>query len=192
MISVQDLEFKELVNKYEALINQFIRKYRSICEKYQIDSDELRQLCLIGLWKAQEKFDDTKGTSFTTYTYNQIEYSIKNRLREVKEADKNCISLQLLASQDDDTTTLQDILQDPVNIADTVEDNLMMLFYKNEIRCKLNEDEAEAVIDKAFNECIGVDYKLIKKARKNLIRKSFIFREEFRKIKHLPDTITIY
>ena len=189
---MQDLEFKELVNKYEALINQFIRKYRSICEKYQIDSDELRQLCLIGLWKAQEKFDDTKGTSFTTYTYNQIEYSIKNRLREVKEADKNCISLQLLASQDDDTTTLQDILQDPVNIADTVEDNLMMLFYKNEIRCKLNEDEAEAVIDKAFNECIGVDYKLIKKARKNLIRKSFIFREEFRKIKHLPDTITIY
>ena len=189
---MSDIKFEELVKQYEALINQFIRKCRSVCEKYQIDTDELRQICLIGLWKAQENFDDTKGTSFTTHAYNQMTYAIKNRLREVKEADKNCISLQLLASQDNENVTLEDTLQDPVNIADTVEDKLMMLFYKNEIRCKLNEDEAEAVIDKAFNECIGVDYKLIKKARKNLIRRSFIFREEFRKIMGLPSEVSIY
>ena len=186
---MKDIEFEELVNKYEVLINQFIRKYRSICEKYQIDTDELRQICLIGLWKAQENFDDTKGTSFTTYAYNQMNYAIKNRLREVKEADKNCISLQLLASNDDDTTTLQDTLEYPVNIADTVEDRLMMLFYKNEIRCKLNEDEAEAMIDCYFNECIGINRTLLYRAKRNLIRRSFVFRNEYKKLKHLPDGI---
>ena len=189
---MKDIEFEELVKQYEVLINQFIRKYRSICEKYQIDTDELRQICLIGLWKAQENFDDTKGTSFTTHTYNQMTYAIKNRLREVKEADRNCISLQLLASNDDDTTTLQDTLEDPVNVAAEIEDKLMEIFYRNRIRHALNEEEATAMLDKVFYGCIGVDYKLIKKARKNLIRRDAIFREEYFKIKNLKENTLIY
>lgn len=185
------MEFEDLVKQFQPMVKQFVRKYKGVCEQYLIDTDEIEQICLIALWKAQEKHDPQGPASFSTYAYNQMDYAIRTKLSRIKPIYKESISLQLLASNDDDTTTLLDQLEDAVDIASMVEDKMMLVFYKNEIRCKLNEEEAEAMIDKYFNECIGVDRNLVWKARRNLIRKSYVFREEYRKLKHLPSEVTI-
>ena len=176
---------EKLIQDFTPMINCIIKKYSNF-----IEFEDLYQECCIAIIEAYDKYDATKGAKLESYMYNVIDWKCKNLVRSNKK-HIDTISLQLLASQDNENVTLEDTLEDPVDIADTVEDKLMMLFYKNEIRCELNKDEAEAMLDKYFNGCVGVDRNLIWKAKRNLIRKSYVFREEYRKLKHLPSEVTI-
>ena len=177
------MEFEDLVKQFQPMVKQFVRKYKGVCEQYLIDTDEIEQICLIALWKAQEKHDPQGPASFSTYAYNQMDYAIRTKLSRIKPIYKESISLQLLASNDDDTTTLQDTLEANIDVYSTVEDKLMMIFYKNEIRTKLDEDNAEILISKYFEGCCGIPHKEVTKARKKLLQKSYIFKQEYRKIK---------
>ena len=177
---------EKLIQDFTPMISCIIKKYTNY-----IEYDDLYQECCIAIIEAYDKYDPTKGAKLESYMYNVIDWKCKNLVRSNKK-HIDTISLQLLASQDNENVTLEDTLQDPVDIADIVEDRLMRLWYKNEIRCKLNEDEATALIDKYFNKCIGVDRGLVHRAKRNLIRQSYTFREEYRKIKGLPSEISIY
>ena len=183
---LERLTQEQLIEKFNPMIHSITRKYTRVLE-----FEDLYQECCIAILEAYDKYDATKGAKLESYMYNVIEWKCKNLVRSNKK-HIDTISLQLLASQDNENVTLEDTLKDPVNIADIVEDRLMRVWYKNEIRCELNKDEAEAMLDKYFNGCVGVDRNLIWKAKRNLIRKSYVFREEYRKIKGLPSEISIY
>ena len=180
---LERLTQEQLIEKFNPMIHSITRKYTGVLEK-----EDLYQEVVIAILEAYNKFDKTKGAKLESYMYNVIEWKCKNLVRSNKK-HIDTISIQLLASQDNENVTLEDTLQDPVDIADTVEEKLMIIWYKNEIRCKLKEDESTALIDKYFNECLCVDRGLVHRAKRNLIKRSYTFREEYKRLKHIPDGI---
>ena len=180
---LERLTQEQLIEKFNPMIHSIIKKYTGVLEK-----EDLYQECCIAILEAYKEYDSSKA-KLETYIYNTINWTCQN-LARTNRKHVETISLQLLASNnEDDTTTLQDTLQDPVDFIGIIEDKLAMIFYKQEIRDKLNEEEAEAMIDKYFNECIGVNRNLLYRAKRNLIRRSFVFRNEYKKLKCLPDGI---
>lgn len=68
-----------------------------IFSKYQnkgIDDDDLKQICLMGLWNSILTFNKDKG-KFSTYAYNVIKNSVIDELRKTNKLNKN-VSLEEL------------------------------------------------------------------------------------------------
>lgn len=89
------------------------------------------------------------------------------------------------------------MIQDKVNIALEVQDKIMMETYKAEITANLDKKKADVMILKYFynqnNNYIekvlnitGIS-NYVREARTTLIRKSLLFRNEYRRIHHIDD-----
>lgn len=186
--------FESLYKKYEAMIYLFIKKYKEM-----IEEDEIRQACLIAIVKAYNTYKSNRDTKFSNWVYNNMNWECLRQLRGIKHQDRDCISLQtLLNSSEDDNITLEDTLQDNnVNIQEEIEDKLMIQTYKDEIEKYLDVDKADICILRWFDD---MDYDYIKKvtginnvsgtlreSRMTLIKRSLLFRSEYRRIHHIDD-----
>ena len=186
---MQDLEFEELIKKFNSMLHMIIRKYTNTLEY-----EDLYQECCIAILEAYDKYDATKGAKLESYMYNVIEWKCKNLVRSNKK-HIDTISLQLLANTDhsgDTPVTIQDTLEDGIDIEADIVDREMLKFYEAEIRRVLPKDQADVLVNKYFRGYFGIDRYKLWRAKRDLIRKSYTFREEYRKLKHLPDVITIY
>lgn len=56
---------------------------RSVSNRYPyIDQDERSSIGMLTLWKCIDKYDNKKGTKFTSYLYQQLSYAFKNELKK--------------------------------------------------------------------------------------------------------------
>ena len=186
--------FEALYKKFENMIKSFIRKYKGLLEE-----EDIRQCCCIAIVKAHNTYKDNRNTKFSNWVYNNMDWECLRQLRGIKHQDRDCISLQTsLNASEDDNMTLEDTLQDDnVNIQEEVEDRLMVQTYKDEIIRCLDQKKADAMILKYFEfmpnnyiektlDITGVS-NYIRESRMTLIRKSLLFRNEYRRIHHIDD-----
>lgn len=61
------MDKKGVINKYNNLVYKMVHQYRHLA-----DADDLYQSGMLGLLKATEKFDASRGFDFMTYAYNFI------------------------------------------------------------------------------------------------------------------------
>ena len=68
----------QLVERHQALVGPVIRRY----DRRGIPTDDLRQVALIAVLKAVERFDPDYGVQFSTFATRTIEGELKRQLRD--------------------------------------------------------------------------------------------------------------
>ena len=185
--------FETLYKQYENMIKVFIRKYKGL-----IEEDEIRQACLIAIVKAHKTYNCHKDMKFSNWVYQNMQWEVYREVRNTKHLTKDCVSLQTpLNVSEGDNMTLEDMLQDNIDIEAEIEDKIMYETYKNEIIRCLDTKKADIMILKFFEnmpnnyiekvlDITGVS-NYIREGRMTLIRKSLLFRHEYRRIKHISE-----
>ena len=185
--------FETLYKKFEGMIKVFIKKYRGLLEE-----EDIRQCCCLGIVKAHNTYKANKDTKFSNWVYNNMNWECLKQLRGIKHQDRDCISLQIdLNGLEGENITLEDTLQDDINIQEEIEDKLMIQTYKDEIEKYIDGKKLDICILRWFDD---MNYDYIKKvtginnisgtlreSRMTLIRKSILFKEEYRRIHHIDE-----
>ena len=185
--------FETLYKQYENMIKVFIRKYKGL-----IEEDEIRQACLIAIVKAHNSYNSDTNMKLSNWVYQNMQWEVYREIRNTKHLTKDCVSLQTpLNVSEGDNMTLEDMLQDNIDIEAEIEDKIMYETYKNEIIRCLDPKKADVMILKYFKfmpnnyiekvlDITGVS-NYIRESRTTLIRKSLLFRQEYRRIKHISE-----
>lgn len=185
--------FETLYKKFEGMIKVFIKKYKGLLEE-----EDIRQCCCLGIVKAHNTYKTNKDTKFSNWVYNNMNWECLKQLRGIKHQDRDCISLQIdLNGLEGENLTLEDTLQDNINIQEEIEDKLMIQTYKDEIEKYIDGKKLDICILRWFDD---MNYDYIKKvtginnisgtlreSRMTLIRKSMLFKEEYRRIHHIDE-----
>ncbi|MBQ8845166.1 MAG: RNA polymerase sporulation sigma factor SigK [Clostridia bacterium] len=117
-------------NAREKLINHNLRLVAHIVKKYanSLEADDLISVGIIGLIKAIDSFDYSKGVQLSTYAARCIDNEILMLIRANKK-HKNVVSLNNLYSTDNEENDLElmDILAaEDEEVFEQVENNIMM------------------------------------------------------------------
>lgn len=117
-------------NAREKLINHNLRLVAHIVKKYanSLEADDLISVGIIGLIKAIDSFDYSKGVQLSTYAARCIDNEILMLIRANKK-HKNVVSLNNLYSTDNEENDLElmDILAaEDEEVFEQVETNIMM------------------------------------------------------------------
>lgn len=185
--------FETLYKQYENMIKVFIRKYRGL-----IEEDEIRQACLIAIVKAHNSYNSDTNMKLSNWVYQNMQWEVYREIRNTKHLTKNQVSLQTpLNSSEDDNITLEDTLQDDINVEAEIEDEIMYKTYKREIEKYLDANKSNICILRWFEDCpyeyiekvTGINniHGTLREARTTLIRKSLLFRNEYRRIYHIDE-----
>lgn len=74
-----DLQFEEKWNSQDIqnIMNKVTNRY-----KRNVDYDDIESIKMNTLWACIKKYDETKGTKFTSYLYQQLSYAMKNEVKK--------------------------------------------------------------------------------------------------------------
>lgn len=191
-------------DEYMKLYEQFKPMIIKLCNKWSrigvIEYDDLMQIALLALIHAYNTYDETRGKKFSSYVYDIIEYRMRKEIYIVDKKNKNKLTISLntvMENSEGDTAELIDLIADKVDIQEELEEKLMLQTYKREIEKYLDANKSNICILRWFEDC---PYEYIKKvtgisnihgtlreARMALIRKSLLFRNEYKRIHHIDD-----
>ena len=190
-------EYIKLYEQFKPMIIKLVRKWSQL---NIIEYDDLMQIALLALIAAHNTYDDTKGMKFSTYVYNTIEYRIRKEIYIVDKKNKNKPTISLntvMQNSEGDTAELIDSIADKVDLQEEIEDKLMIQTYKTEIEKYLDADKSNICILKWFEDMsyeyitkiTGINniHGTLREARMTLIRKSLLFRNEYRRIHHIDE-----
>ena len=190
-------EYMKLYQQFNPMIIKLVRKWSQL---NIIEFDDLMQIALLALIHAYNTFDDTKGKKFSSYVYDIIEYRIRKEIYIVDKKNKNKPTISLntvIQNSEGDTAELIDLIADRVDLQEEIEDKLMIQTYKTEIEKYLDADKSNICILKWFEDMsyeyitkitgISNIYSTLRESRMALIRKSLLFRNEYRRIHHIDD-----
>ena len=180
--------FEHLYKKFENMIKVFIKKYKGLLEE-----EDIRQCCCIAIVKAHKTYNSHKDMKFSNWIYRNMQWEIYKEIRNTKHLTKDCVSLQtVLNTSEDDNITLEDTLQDDINIQEEIESKIMMDYYEKECKRVLPEDKFQVCYLRWFE---NMPYKAIEKvteknnisgillqAQSLLLAKSRVFNEEYKKL----------
>lgn len=187
----------DLIKLYEPIIKSVIKKYLEYANKVGLDYDDLFQEASMAVLRAEKSYKDNKGMKLETWLYNNIDWRIQRILEANKKYEKIISINSTVESSEGSIIEILDMIQDKVNIALEVQDKIMMETYKAEITANLDKKKADVMILKYFynqnNNYIekvlnitGIS-NYVREARTTLIRKSLLFRNEYRRIHHIDD-----
>lgn len=132
----------------EILIKHNLRLVAHIAKKYSNygDNDELISVGSIGLIKAVNSFNHTKGTQLATYASRCIENEILMTMRMTKKHRSN-VSLNepVGVDRDGNELTIMDVLAEAGSVIDDVESNILMERLLEITGKCLNEREYEII-----------------------------------------------
>ena len=187
----------DLIELYEPIIKSVIKKYLGYANKVGLEYDDLYQEASMTVLQAENTYKDNKGMKLETWIYNNIDWRIQRVLEANKKYEKIISINSTVESGEGSIIEILDIIQDKVNIALEVQDKIMMETYKAEITANLDKKKADVMILKYFynqnNNYIekvlnitGIS-NYVRESRTTLIRKSLLFRNEYRRIHHIDD-----
>lgn len=176
----------------DKLIRHNLRLVAHIIKKYYAqasDQDDLISIGTIGLIKAVQTFDYTKGTRFATYGSRCVENEILMHFRTLKKSAAD-VSFEEPAQYDKDgsSLSLMDMIPDGEDVADRIE--LM-------VRAEQMYGELEHCLEEREREIIIMRYGLFGKvpltqretAVKLGISRSYVSRIEKRALEKLRDRL---
>lgn len=181
--------------KWQGLLYKVAKRYVGINSLYDID--DLIQIGAIGLAKGLETYESESGIPIMNYLANNISWTIYKEINK-KKSIQNTISIYTPIGDEEEGTILEDILQDNnVDVEEEIENRLMVQVYRNEIEKYLDEKKANIMILKYFynmtNSYIEKTMNItgisnyVRESRMTLIRKSKLFRNEYKRIHHIDD-----
>lgn len=187
----------DLIELYEPIIKSVIKKYLGYANKVGLEYDDLYQEASMTVLQAENTYKDNKGMKLETWIYNNIDWRIQRVLEANKKYEKIISINSTVESGEGSIIEILDMIQDKVNIALEVQDKIMMETYKAEITANLDKKKADVMILKYFynqnNNYIekvlnitGIS-NYVRESRTTLIRKSLLFRNEYRRIHHIDD-----
>lgn len=134
---------EEIFNNNINIAFKLMNNYKD-CE---IEYEDKKQICLLGLWKAVITFDKEKKIAFSTYAYKVIQNELNYYLRKNKKHTKISINQVIY-----DDITLENTVEDNVNEIDELLEKIDLekvkqLLYKeiNTFKCK-NKQICELVL----------------------------------------------
>lgn len=178
--------------KWQGLVYKIAKRYIGINSLYELE--DLVQIGAIGLAKGLETYEAESDIPLKNWLANNISWTIYREINKRKSID-TAISLYMPLGDDDENTTLEEIIgDDNINVQRETEDRLMLEYYYNLIRKKLNKTQADVLIYKFFEDYSNKDIEeilnitgvsnYIREARMNLVRSSAVMRNEYLKIKY--------
>lgn len=189
---MNDIEFEKLFRQFEPMIIKLCRKWSRL---NIIEFDELMQYSLLALMEAYKTYDETKGTKFSTYVYNTVEYRIRKEIYITNRKNKRYKTVSLnttIESGEGETTELIEMIADDLDLEEEIKNKLMINYYESECRRVLPRDKFDVCYLRWFE---NMPYKAIEKVtEKNnisgillqsqslLLAKSRLFNEEYKKI----------
>ena len=190
-------EYMKLYEQFKPMIIKLVHKWSKL---NIIEFDELMQISLLALIEAYNSYDETRGKKFSTYVYDMIEYKIRKEIYITDRKNKRYKTVSLnstVESGEGETTELLSLLADDLDLEEEIQDKIMMETYKAEITANLDQKKADVMILKYFynqnNNYIekvlnitGIS-NYIRESRMTLIRKSKLFRSEYKRIHHIDD-----
>lgn len=187
----------DLIKLYEPIIKSVIKKYLGYANKVGLDYDDLFQEASMAVIRAENAYENNKGMKLETWIYNNIDWRIQRVLEANKKYEKIISINSTVESGEGSIIEILDMIQDKVNIASEVQDKIMMETYKAEITANLDKKKADVMILKYFynmpnsyiekvTNTTGISNH-IRESRMTLIRKSMLFRNEYKRIHHIDD-----
>ena len=187
----------DLIKLYEPIIKSVIKKYLGYANKVGLDYDDLFQEASMAVLRAEKSYKANKGMKLETWLYNNIDWRIQRVLEANKKYEKIISINSTVESGEGSIIEILDMIQDKVNIASEVQDKIMMETYKAEITANLDKKKADVMILKYFynmpnsyiekvTNTTGISNH-IRESRMTLIRKSMLFRNEYKRIHHIDD-----
>lgn len=187
----------DLVELYEPIIKSVIKKYLGYANKVGLDYDDLFQEASMAVLRAENTYKDDKGMKLETWLYNNIDWRIQRVLEGNKKYEKIISINSTIESSEGDTIELIDLIADELDLQEEIEDKLMIQTYKTEIEKYLDANKSNICILRWFEDCpyeyiekvTGINniHGTLREARMTLIRKSLLFRNEYRRIHHIDD-----
>lgn len=175
----------ELIRRNLRLVAHIIKKYYAQAS----DQDDLISIGTIGLIKAVQTFDHTKGTRFATYGSRCVENEILMHFRSLKKSASD-VSIEdpTRSDKDGNSLSLADMIADSENVADRIE----LL-----VRSEQMYSELERCLDDREREIIIMRYGLFGKApltqRETAVKlgisRSYVSRIEKRALEKLRERL---
>jgi RNA polymerase sigma factor (sigma-70 family) len=101
---------KENLGLVGAVVSRTLRLFQRLPSGY--DRDDLYSDGSMGLLRAAQTYDPTRGTAFSTYAYGCIEHAILGALKRETRRQIECISLSLLYGEEEENP-LEEQFADP-------------------------------------------------------------------------------
>jgi len=83
---------EKLVNDNEKLAYKVAHRF---IPKTMVDFEDIKQMALIGLYKAAKGFDDSKGVKFSTFAFRVISNEVLQEMRKFKHTTESTDELKL-------------------------------------------------------------------------------------------------
>lgn len=187
----------DTIKLYEPMMKSIIKKYLEYAGKVGLDYDDLFQEASMTVLQAENTYKDNKGMKLETWIYNNIDWRIQRLLQQNKKYEKIISINSTIESSEGDTIELIDLIADELDLQEEIEDKLMMQTYKREIEKYLDANKSNICILRWFEDCpyeyiekvTGINniHGTLREARMALIRKSLLFRNEYKRIHHIDD-----
>lgn len=187
----------DLIKLYEPIIKSVIKKYLEYAGKVGLDYDDLFQEASMAVLRAENTYKDNKGMKLETWIYNNIDWRIQRVLEANKKYEKIISVNSTVESSEGSTIELIDLIADELDLQEEIEDKLMIQTYKTEIEKYLDANKSNICILRWFEDMsyeyitkvTGTNniYSTLREARMTLIRKSLLFRNEYKRIHHIDD-----
>ena len=138
------------LNARAVLIERNLRLVSHICKKYYSkagDNDDLISIGTIGLIKAIDSFDYTKGTRLSTYASRCVENEILMYFRSLKKQNGEVFMGDAIdTDKDGNPLTIEDVISDDRDIVEEIETKRRWLEVKKIIDEMTDEREKEIII----------------------------------------------
>jgi len=123
----------------EKIATDYLPLVRSIADKYAylgVPTEDLEQEGMIGLLEAEKKFDETKGTKFSTYATYWIKKNILAAIDKEKKSSLDSIKLteESAETKEDELKTSQ-YLKLPQNMPD-IERKILRMQFEEQLTLK--------------------------------------------------------
>ena len=148
LVAQGDMEARgKLIEHNLRLVAYIVNKnYPEAVRGSQQDADDLISIGTIGLIRAAETFDYTKGRRFSTYASRCIDNQIKMHFRKIKRQQSEVyINEPLETDSEGNTLTIADILSSNVNIEEETELRINSQKLYRYIDEELDEREKEII-----------------------------------------------